>query len=152
MERMKTFFKYFLVIVLLIVFSNFVTNSLLKTSYKKIKKYEINVTDLYVDVDEAKATARNGYIKGIVKNNTDNVVSNKYLRFTLLSRYGNILGEKYVKIDKIEKDELKRYDVKFDYDNVKSFRIEMVDTMPEGISYFELIKENVKAYGNKIIK
>lgn len=152
MERMKTFFKYFLVIVLLIVFSNFVTNSLLKTSYKKIKKYEINVTDLYVDVDEAKATARNGYIKGIVKNNTDNVVSNKYLRFTLLSRYGNILGEKYVKIDKIEKDELKRYDVKFDYDNVKSFRIEMVDTMPEGISYFELIKENVKDYGNKIIK
>ena len=119
MERMKTFFKYFLVIVLLIVFSNFVTNSLLKTSYKKIKKYEINVTGLYVDVDEAKATGRNGYIKGIVKNNTDNTVTDKYLKFTLLSKYGHALGEKYVKIDKIEKDELKKYDVKFDYDNVK---------------------------------
>ena len=53
---MKTFFKYFLIFVLIYVFSNIIINALLKTSFKKMENYEIDVTDLYVDVSEAKVS------------------------------------------------------------------------------------------------
>ena len=56
MDRMKTFFKYILAIVLLFVFSNFIINALLKNSYTKIKDYKIEVSEVYVDVTEAKAS------------------------------------------------------------------------------------------------
>lgn len=152
MDRMKTFFKYILAIVLLFVFSNIIINGLLKTSYKKITDYEIDVSGVYVDITEAKASNWNGNIKGIVKNNTDKEVTNKYLKVIMLSKNNNILGEKYIKIDKLEVDQLKKFEVDFDYDNVKRFRIEITDTMPEGISFFELITENVKDIGEKVLK
>ena len=152
MDRMKTFFKYILAIVLLFVFSNLVINGLLRTSYNKIKDYDIDVSGLYIDITEAKASSWNGNIKGIVKNNSDQVVENKYLKVSMLSKNKRILGEKYIKIDKLEPEELKKFEVSFDYDNVKSFKIELTDTMPEGISFIELITENVKDIGKDILK
>jgi len=151
MERMKTFFKYITALILLFIFSNLIINGLLKTSYTKIKDYDIDVSGLYVDVTEAKASRWNGNIKGIVKNNTDQPVENKYLKISMLSKNNRILGEKYIKIDVLEADQLKKFEIDFDYDNVKSFRIELTDTMPEGISFFELITENVKDIGNDIL-
>mgnify|MGYP003289305343 CR=1 FL=1 len=144
MSRMKTFLKYLLIVVLFYVFSNIMIDAFLKVSYSDIKDYEIDVTGAFVDVTEAKATIRNGYVNGIVKNNTDKVLENKYLKISMMSKNKNVLGEKYVKIDKLEPDELRKYEVKFDYDNVKTFKIEMVDTMPEEVDFFELVKTNVK--------
>ena len=151
MDRMKTFFKYILAIVLLFVFSNFIINALLKNSYTKIKDYQINVTEVYVDVTEAKASSWSGSIKGIVKNNTEQVVENKYLRISMLSKNGRILGEKYIKIDKLEVGQLKNFEVNFECNNVKSFKIEYTDTMPEGISFIELVKENAKDIGKDVL-
>lgn len=151
MNRMKTFFKYILALVLLFVFSNLVINGLLKNSYTKIKDYEIDVNGLYVDVTEAKASSWSGSVKGIVKNNTEQSVENKYLKISMLSKSKKMIGEKYVKIDKIEPGQVKKYDVSFDYDNVKSFKIELTDTMPEGISFFELIKENTIDIGRDVL-
>ena len=151
MERMKTFFKYILALVLLFIFSNLIINGLLKNSYTKIKDYDIDVSGLYVDVTEAKASRWNGNIKGIVKNNTDQPVENKYMKISMLSKNNRMLGEKYIKIDVLEVGQLKKFEVDFDYDNVKSFKIELTDTMPEGISFFELITENVKDIGNDIL-
>jgi hypothetical protein len=143
MDRMKTFFKYFLIVVLFYVFSNLMINAFFKVSYKEIKG-DINVIDVYVDVNEAKATTRNGYIKGIVKNNTENVIENKYLKVTFLSKNKNSLGEKYIKIDKIESQQLRNFEVKFDYDNVKSYKIELTDTKPEEVDFLELVKTNAQ--------
>ena len=143
MDRMNTFFKYFLIVVLFYVFSNLMINAFFKVSYKEIKG-DINVIDVYVDVNEAKATTRNGYIKGIVKNNTENVIENKYLKVTFLSKNKNSLGEKYIKIDKIESQQLRNFEVKFDYDNVKSYKIELTDTKPEEGDFLELVKTNAQ--------
>ena len=144
MDRMKTFFKYFLMVVVFFIFSNLVIDGLLKVSYTDIKDYKINVNDAFVDVTEAKTSKRNGYINGIVKNNTDKVVENKYLKFNMLSKNGNVLGEKYVKIEKLEPGELRKYEVKYDYDNVKTFNIEMVNDKPEEVDFLELVKDNAK--------
>ena len=122
MNRMKTFFKYLLLVILFYVFSNIMINALFKVSYSDIKEYDINVADVYVDVTEAKASKRNGYINGIVKNNTSKTVENKYLKITMISKYGNELGEKYIKIDKLEPTQLRKFEIKFDYDNVMKFK------------------------------
>lgn len=152
MDRMKTFFKYILALILLFVFSNLIINALLKNSYTKIKDYSIDVTGLYVDVTEAKVSNWNGNIKGIVKNNTDENVENKYLKISMMSKRERMIGEKYIKIEKLEPGQLRNFEVDFDYDNVKTFKIELTDTMPEGISFIELVKENAKDIGKDIIK
>ena len=143
MSRMKTFLKYVILLLLFYVFSNIMINAFLKVSYTNVSDYDINVSEAFVDVNEAKVSNRNGYINGIIKNNTDNVIENKYLKFSMLSKNGNVLGEKYVKIDKIEVNQLRNFEVKFDYDNVKTFKIEMTDTKPEDIDFMELVKTNV---------
>lgn len=151
MDKMKKFFKLFLAFALLFVFSNLVINALLKNSYTKIKDYKIDVTGLYVDVTEAKASNWNGNVKGVIKNNTDEVVENKYLKISFMSKRDRLIGEKYIKIDKIEPGQVRKYEVDFDYDNIKTFKIELTDTMPEGVSFIELVKENVKDISKDIL-
>ena len=150
MDKMKKFLKYILALVLLFLFSNFMINALLKNSYTKIKDYQIDVSEVYVDITEAKASTWSGVIKGIVKNNTEQVIENKYLRVSMLTKNGRILGEKYIKLDKLEAGQLRNFEVNFEFNNVKSFKIEYTDTMPEGITFIELIKENAKDIGNDI--
>lgn len=152
MDRMKTFFKYVLIFVLLYVFSNIIINALLKTSFRKMENYEIDVTELYVDVSEAKVSRWSGKITGIVKNNTNEVVEDKYLKITMLSKNGNNLGEKYVKISKLEPEDLRNFEVSFEYNNVKSFKIELTDTIPEEVDFFELLVNNVKDVKNDVLK
>ena len=144
MSRMKTFLKYLMIVIAFYVFSNIMINAFLKVSYVDMHDYEINVDQVFIDVSEAKTSKRNGYIKGIVKNNTDVIVENKYLKFSMLSKNGNVLGKKYIRIDKIEPEQLRKFELKFEYDNVKSFKIEMTDTKPEEQDFIELIKSNAK--------
>lgn len=154
MDRMKQFFIWFLIFVAFFVFSNVMIKAFLKVSYSDMHGYQINVDSdqLFVDIKEAKSSKRNGYINGIVKNNNDITVENKYLKVTLLSKRGISMGEKYVKIDKIEPKQLRNFEVKFDYDNVKTFNIELVDEMPEEQDFVELVKSNAKDLINKEFK
>ena len=142
MSRMKTFLKYLILLILLYVFSNMMINAFLKVTYTDLKNYDINVEEVFVGITEAKASKRNGHINGVIKNNTDIVVQDKYLKVSMLSKNENVLGEKYIRIDKIEPGELRKFEVKFDYDNVKSFRIEMSDSKPEEVDFLELVKTN----------
>ena len=127
-------------------------SAFLKISFTELKDYEINTEPLYVDVTEAEASNRNGHVYGIVKNTSESVIENKYLKFSFLSKNGNILGEKYVKIEKLEVNQLKKYEVSFECSDVKSFRIDLVDTKPEDIKLIDLIKVNASDYMEKIKK
>lgn len=146
MDKMKSFLMYFLILVVFYIFSNIMINAFLKVSYSDMNGYEINVNSeqLFVDVTEAKSSKRNGYVNGIIKNNSEEKVENKYLKITLLSKRNVTMGEKYVKIDIIEPKQLRKFEVKFDNDNVKTFKIELVDTKPEEEDFVELVKNNVK--------
>ena len=142
MSRMKTFLIYLLLFVGFFIFSNVMINAFLRVSYTEVKDYEIDVDELFVDVTEAKVSQRDGHIYGIVKNNKKETIENKYLKVSMLDKYGNVLGEKYVEIDKIEPEKVRKFEVKFDYDNVKTFKIEMTDTKPEEVDLWQLIKQN----------
>ena len=151
MDKMKRFLVYFLILVAFYFFSNMMINAFLKVSYSDMHGYEINVNseELFVDVSEAKSSKRNGYINGIVKNNSEKTVENKYLKVTMLSKRGISMGEKYVKIDTIEPEQLRKFEVKFDYDNVKTFKIELVDNKPEEEDFVELVKNDAKDLVNE---
>ncbi len=144
MSRMKTFLIYLILVLAFYAFSNVMINAYLKVSYTEVRDYEIDVEELFVDVTESKVSKRDGYIYGCVKNNNSSTLENKYLKASMMDKYGNVLGEKYVLIDKIEPEQLRKFEIKFDYDNVKTFKIEMTDTKPEDINLLELIKTNAK--------
>lgn len=143
MDTMKKFFKYFLLVVLFYVFSTMMIHAFLKVSYSDITDYKIDFEQPYIDITEAKASNRDGHIYGMIKNNTSEKLENKYLKFSMLSKNGIVLGEKYVEIDKIEIEQVRKFEVKFDYDNVKSFKVELTDTKPEDIDFIELVKNNI---------
>ncbi len=142
MSRMKTFFMYLLLVVVFFAFSNLMIKAFLKTSYSDMHGYDINVEGIFVDVTEAKASNRNGYINGTVKNISDAIIENKYLKVSMISKNDIVIGEKYILVDKIEPEQVRKFEVKFDYDNVKTFKVEMVDNKPEEESFLELIKTN----------
>ena len=148
MDSMKKFLMYALILIAFYIFSNLMINAFLKVSYSDMHGYEINVdfNQLYGEVSEAKSSTRNGYINGIVKNNSDTNIENKYLKVTLLSKKKVVIDKKYIKIDKLEPKEVRKYEVKFDNDNVKTFTIELVDEVPEEEQYnfVELVKDNAK--------
>ena len=77
MDKMKSFLMYFLILVVFYIFSNIMINAFLKVSYSDMNGYEINVNSeqLFVDVTEAKSSKRNGYINGIIKNNSEEITS-----------------------------------------------------------------------------
>ncbi|MBR3720346.1 MAG: FxLYD domain-containing protein [Clostridia bacterium] len=144
MDRMKLFLKYLLIVVLFFIFSNIMIKAFLKVSFTDMHGYEVNVTGAFVDIKEARASNRNGYIKGIVKNNTDATIENKYLKFSMISKNDIVIGEKYVFIEKMEAEQLREFEVKFDFDHVKTFKVEMVDSKPEEVSFIDLIKTNAQ--------
>ena len=146
---MKTFLMYVILVLAFYVFSNVMTNAFLKNSYVDIDKYEVKNDMFFVDITEAKASQRNGYINGVIKNTTESSIENKYLKFSMLSKSNKVLGEKYIKIDKIRPQQLRKFEVKFDYDNVYTFKMEVTDTKPEEVDFFELVKTNAKDLLNK---
>lgn len=152
MSRMKTFILYLLLVVLFFVFSNVMIKAFLKVSFTNMRDYQINVDGAHIEITEAKASNRNGYIYGKIKNTSENVIENKYLKVSIISKNNLVIGEKYIVVDKLESEQVRKFEVKFDYDNAKTFKIELVDTKPEEVPFIELIKMNANDLINNNIK
>ena len=134
MSRMKTFFKYFLAIVIVYIISDIASIYLLKSTYIT-KEYSVENSILDIEVEEAKATFVNGNIKGKVKNNTDVNVSNKCLKIDSYSERGVLLGTKYVKIKDLGPGEEAEFVSSFNYEQIDNMKISLIDAEelpPEG--------------------
>ena len=104
MSRMKTFFKYFLALIIVYFLVNFLSVYLLRSTYKT-KEYSIEDSILDIQVTSSQATYVNGQISGVVKNNTDAVVSDKYLKIDSYSKRDVLLGTKYVQLKNLNPGE-----------------------------------------------
>lgn len=134
MSRMKTFFKYFLAIVIVYIISDIASIYLLKSTYIT-KEYSIENSILEIQVEEAKATFVNGNIKGKVKNSTDVNVSNKCLKIDSYSEREVLLGTKYVKIKDLGPGEEAEFVSSFNYEQIDNMKISLIDEEelpPEG--------------------
>lgn len=123
MARMKTFFRYFLIFVAIYVVSQILIDAYIKASYYKINSYEIKDDAITVTIMSARASKDNGYIEGKISNSTNDKIPSKYMKVELYSENDVNLGEEYVKIDEMEKNNIKDFKVSFSCDNVKHFVI-----------------------------
>mgnify|MGYP005778438197 CR=1 FL=1 len=126
MSRMKTFFKYFLAIVIVYILVDVISFYLLKSTYKT-KEYSVENSILDIQIDEAKATLVNGNIKGKVKNNTDVNVSDKYLKIDSYSKREVLLGTKYVKLKDLKPGEETDFTSSFNYEQIDNIKISLID-------------------------
>ena len=126
MSRMKTFFIYLLLFVGLYVVSNLLIEAYIKTSYYKIETYDIDVKEANITIMTAKASKDDGHIEGKIVNNTNEKVTNRYMKVELFSNKDVNLGTEYVKIDELNPGDLKNFKIDFTCDNVTSFKITFI--------------------------
>lgn len=120
--------RWFLYAILLFAFVSVFTSLYVKTFYGTIKSYEINTTNPVVTVEEAKKTNANGYIKGNVKNISQEEINGKYILFTFYTKNNVDIGKEYVEIGTLKPDENKTYEAKFEYPNVERFVVTISDS------------------------
>ena len=120
MSRMKTFGKYLIIIVAFYFISDFIAARIMMSTYYNKKFTVEDVQTPTVTIDESKATITNGIAKGRITNDSDEPIDDKYLKMTFLNAKGKEVGKKYVQIKHLEPGESMDFEVRYNYDNVKS--------------------------------
>ena len=129
MDRMKTFLKYAIWIILFYIFSNILIYLNLETTYQNIgRKDNLEQVTIY----QAQATKVNGRIKGTIYNNEKNKITNKYLRIDLYSERGNFLGSKYIDVSNMRDNETRELEAYFKVQDVDYYEMKFTDEKEEG--------------------
>lgn len=150
MKRMKTFFKYFLAIVIVYFLVNLGTFYVLKSTYKT-KDYTIEDSILDIQVTEAEATFVNGNLKGVAENNTDAYVSDKYLKIESYSKRDVLLGTKYVQLKNLNSGEETSFEASFNYQQIDHIKISVINAEEVPESADELFDDPEEAKINFLI-
>lgn len=147
MDRMKTFLKYAIWGILLFVFSDFMINVAINSSYKKIEGTSDSDISSIVEITEAEATLVNGKMRGKIKYNEELKLEGNYLRIDFLSKRDNIVGTKYIPIE-VNKDNLTQdFNVYFELQDVKKYKtsivkekeVDEIDFIPEEMKKREIV-------------
>jgi len=131
MAKIKKFWLWLILFILLYLFVDFICFASMKLIYKNLYNYKILVDSPKIEITEAKGTYANGYIKGTLTNNTNSVIENKYIKVDVYSERNVNLGTEYIKIEKLDLAKTMDFEVKYSYTDVASYEIDIVDTMPE---------------------
>ena len=140
MDRMKTFLKYALWLILFYIFSNLMIYLNIETTYQNIGRKD-NIEQ--VTVYQAQATKINGRIKGTVYNNAESQITNNYLRIDLYSERGNFLGSKYIDVSNMRDNETREFEIYFKVQDVDYYEMKFTDEKEEG-ELPELLKDLTK--------
>ena len=124
MARMKTFFIYFLLVVLFFIYSQVMIYLAINTTYK-YKNIEIK-TDIPIKA-EVRATSVNGIANIKIQNNKELNLENKYLKLECYSKNNVEMGTKYIEIGKIDNAEEKNFEIRFNYNKVERVVIDIVN-------------------------
>lgn len=140
MDRMKTFFKYAIWIILFYIFSNILIYLNLETTYQNIGRKD-NLPQ--VTVYQAQATKINGRIKGSIYNGSEHKITNKYLRIDLYSERDVFLGSKYIDVSAMRDDETRNFEEYFKVQDVDYYEMKFTDEKEEG-ELPEMLKDLTK--------
>ena len=122
--------RYFIWFILLFAFVTVGSVLAIKTMYHDITRIDIEeATTPTISVLEAKATNVNGYIRGEVKNESEETISGKYLFFVLYNEDNEEVGTEHIPIEDLEIGETKSYELKFKRNNVDSFVVTVVENV-----------------------
>lgn len=128
MDRMKSFFKYAIWIILFFIFSEIIINIGLNSSYKDLKsRNEIE----QVNIEQAQTTLVNGRISGTVKNTGSKDLNGKYLKIDIYSERGVHLGTKYFEINNLDRNETQNFELYYKAHYAKSYKVSIVEEKQE---------------------
>lgn len=117
MKRMKTFFIYALLVVALWIFTDIIIYLAINGTYKPMDT-RVYASTPQVVISESKATYVNGVIKGSIKNNTQGIIDNMYLKIDMYSARDNNLGTKYIKIDNLRQNQVRDFEMGYKFTDV----------------------------------
>ena len=117
MKRLKTFLIYALLIAGFWIVSDILIYLTINGTYKD-KETKVYISSPQVIVEESKATSVNGCIKGSIKNNTEEIITDKYLKIDMYSARDVNLGTKYVKIDSLQPNASQDFEMWYEFSNV----------------------------------
>ena len=123
MDRMKIFVKYLIIVIIFYLFVDLVAYIGMKNIYRDIVDYKILNSSPSIEIQESKATSANGYIKGVVKNNTDEKIEKIYMQIDCYNDRDSHIGTKYVKIENFNPGETKEFRINFKFAKVERYTI-----------------------------
>lgn len=144
MKKMKTFFIYALIIAAFWIFSDIVMYLTINGTYKS-KEAKIYVSSPEITITENKATYVNGVVKGNIKNNTDEIIDDEYLKIDMYSARDVNLGTKYVKIDNLHPNAIREFEMGYKFTDVSYVTITTVDNV-ENVSLEEFKSDKANLY------
>lgn len=145
MDRLKTFAKYAIWLILFWILSDILIYYGINTTYKDIAvKGEMSSQ---ISVDDAEATTVNGRIKGTVTNGEEDNLSGKYLKVDVYAESGNLLGTNYLEIGNMNSNETKNFETYFKIQDVKSYNISIVDEKNESVAIDKFMTEDLTQLG-----
>lgn len=124
MARLKTFLIYALIIVGFFIFSNFIIDVGLNSSYKDITRKD-NTSQ--VQISQAQATLVNGRIKGTINDNNDDNLTGKYVEIDLYSSRDNMVGKRYIEIETTDANPTQDFSMHFEAEDVTSYSISITN-------------------------
>lgn len=117
MDRMKTFFKYFVVFLIVYFLVDIGSLQVMKSAYLT-KEFSANSDLPAIEITESKATITNGYVRGKIENNTDSDLVDRYLKLDFFTPRNINMGTKFVDIGTLKPGEEKEFESKFNFDNI----------------------------------
>lgn len=138
MERLKTFLMYGVWILIFFIFSQIMIYIAINTTYK-YKNVEVKTST--ITEAEVQATSINGFAKFKILNNTQEIIKDKYIKVDCYSKNDVLMGTKYIKIEEIQTNEEKEFEVKFNYSRVNKAKIEIVDKIPQNVAEEQRISD-----------
>lgn len=139
MDRMKTFFTYFLIFVGFFVMSNILENGLIYDMYEKINGEINNNLGVEVVSNEFRATNVNGYMNFSVTNNTNSTLKDRYMKLDLYNKQGLIAATEYIDLNGLNPNEKKDYNLKFSANNIEGYEATIVDEKPDNSGVIRIL-------------
>lgn len=138
MARMKRLFTYAIWVIAFFIFSQIMIYIAINTTYK----YKpVEGKSSLITTAEVQATSINGIAKCWIKNNTQNKIENKYIKIDCYSKNDVLMGTKYIKIDEMQTNEEKEFEVRFNYSRVDKAQIEIVNELPQNTEERQIISD-----------
>lgn len=144
MKRLKTFLLYALIIAGFWIFSDIIIYVAINGTYTNVNA-KIYTDSPEIIIGESKATYINGYIKGGIKNNTQGIINEKYVKIDLYSARDVKLGTKYIKIENLEPNNYQEFEMWYKFTDVDYATISITDDI-KNASEEEFLSQKTATY------
>lgn len=128
MAKLKKYLLYVLIIAAFWIFSDILIYLSINSSYTRVDA-KVYTNSPEIIIVESKATYVNGVVKGSIKNNTSDIINDKYLKIELYSARDVKLGTKYVKIENLEVDKYQDFEMWYKFTDVDYANITVTDNI-----------------------